>query len=102
MERYTQFRDAGTGIAPFLPLSSASRPTLLLPIELCCCILRLSLLAVVGLIHFLIVEPLCDYGLRSVSGALVAWIRYCSLRTILFSLGVVHIEEVIDSNQQRM
>ncbi|KAF1972399.1 hypothetical protein BU23DRAFT_569184 [Bimuria novae-zelandiae CBS 107.79] len=58
MEKYSQFRDKGTAIAPFLPIPSPPTSPLWAPIHLLLFILRLFPVLTLSLVYFLFLELL--------------------------------------------
>ncbi|CAA9963192.1 hypothetical protein PTNB73_06697 [Pyrenophora teres f. teres] len=56
MERYSQFRDKGTAIAPFLPVPPAPASVVWLPVYISLFCLRLPFVIALGLLYFLVLE----------------------------------------------
>ncbi|KAF2751113.1 hypothetical protein M011DRAFT_415795 [Sporormia fimetaria CBS 119925] len=56
MERYTQFRDRGTGIMPFYPVASPERSLLLKPVMLAVFLIKLALVITISLLYFCVLE----------------------------------------------
>jgi 1-acylglycerol-3-phosphate O-acyltransferase len=96
MEKFTKFRDPGTGIAPFLPIAPGSRTPLIIPFELTLCVIRLALIILVFGLHVILVEGLGELCLRRVLPSLLGWIRWLFLRTLIFLCGIWWIDEQLD------
>ena len=96
MEKFTKFRDPGTGIAPFLPIAPGSRTPLILPFELTICVLRIPLIFLVLGLEIVLVEGVGELCLRRVLPSLLGWIRWLFLRTILMLCGIWWIDEQLD------
>jgi hypothetical protein len=100
MEKYSSFRDAGTGIAPFLPLSPAPRTPLLLPLEFALLLIRIPVLAIVSAAYFILVELVGEILLRGTIPGALEWLKWTCLRSILCILGVLSIQETTDSQKR--
>ena len=96
MEKFTKFRDPGTGIAPFLPIAPDSRTPLILPLQLALCVIRVPLLILVLGFEVLFVEVIGELAIRPMLPILTAWLRWIFLRILLFVFGIVAIDEQID------
>ena len=96
MEKFTKFRDPGTGIAPFPPIAAGSRTPLTFPLELTVCVIRLPLLCLVFGLHIVLVEGLGELALRTTVPNLLGWMKWAFLRTILFFCGIWYIDEQLD------
>ena len=96
MEKFTKFRDPGTGIAPFLPIASRSRTPLVFPLELTICLFRIPLIFLVFGLEVILVEGVAEVCLRRVLPSLLGWIRWFFLRTILLLCGIWWIDEQLD------
>ena len=96
MEKFTKFRDPGTGIAPFLPIAPGSRAPLTLPLELSLCVIRLPLLCLVFGLEFVLVEGLGEFTLRTTVPAVLGWMKSAFLRTVLFLCGIWFIDEQLE------
>jgi 1-acylglycerol-3-phosphate O-acyltransferase len=96
MEKFTKFRDAGTGIAPFLPIAPPSRTPLVLPFELTLFVLRVPLIFVVFGLEVLLVDLLGEPLLRRVLPTLLKWMRWMFLRAVLFLCGFLWIDEQLE------
>ena len=96
MEKFTKFRDPGTGIAPFLPIAPASRTPLLLPLELTLCFFRIPLLFLVLGLEILLVEILGEITLRRIFPPALSWTRCLFLRTVLLLCGIWYIDEQLE------
>lgn len=96
MEKFTKFRDPGTGIAPFLPIASGSRTPIYFPFELMLCIIRFTLIFLVFGLEVILVDILGELTLRKVAPRVLAWIRWLFMRTILLLCGIWVIEEILD------
>jgi len=96
MEKFTKFRDPGTGIAPFLPIAPPSRTPLVLPFELALFVLRAPLIFVVLGLELLLVDLIGETVLRRVLPIVVTWMRWIFLRTILGLCGFWWIDEQLE------
>ena len=96
MEKFTKFRDPGTGIAPFLPIAAGSRTPLTLPLELTVCVIRVPLLCLVFGLHTVLVEGLGELALRTTVPTVLGWMKWAFLRTILFFCGIWYIDEQLE------
>lgn len=96
MEKFTKFRDPGTGIAPFLPIAPASRTPLILPLELTLFVIRVVLIVLVFGIEIILVEFVGELSLRSILPNLLGWMRWLFLRAILLLCGIWWIDEQIE------
>jgi len=96
MEKFTKFRDPGTGIAPFLPIASGNRTPLTILIELTLCIVRIPLLVVVLVLEVALVEGLGEICLRRIVPSVVGWMRWLFLRSILLLCGIWWVDEQLD------
>ena len=100
MEKFTKFRDPGTGIAPFLPIAPGSRAPLTIPLELTLCIIRIPLMLLVFVLEIVLVEWLGEASLRKVLPQALGWIRWLFLRILLLLCGIWWIEEQVDGVSQ--
>jgi 1-acylglycerol-3-phosphate O-acyltransferase len=96
MEKFTKFRDPGTGIAPFLPIAPGNRTPLFLPLDLTLCLFRIPLLFMIFGLEVILVEGLGELCLRRVAPRILGWIRCLFLRTILLLCGIWWIDEQLD------
>ena len=96
MEKFTKFRDPGTGIAPFLPIAPASRTPLILPLELTLCVFRIPLIFLVLALEIVLVEVVGEVTVRRVLPPIVAWARWFFLRTVLLLCGIWWIDEQLE------
>lgn len=96
MEKFTKFRDPGTGIAPFLPIAPASRTPLILPLEFTLCLFRIPFLFLVLGLEIILVEIFADITLRRIFPPIVSWTRWIFLRTVLLLCGIWHIDEQLE------
>jgi len=96
MEKFTKFRDPGTGIAPFLPIAPASRTPLIIPLELTLFLFRVPLLFLGLGLEFILVEAVGEVTLRKVLPPVVAWTRWLLLRTVLLLCGIWWIDEQLE------
>jgi hypothetical protein len=96
MEKFTKFRDPGTGIAPFLPIAPASRTPLILPLELTLCVFRIPLIFLVLALEIVLVEVVGEVTVRRVLPPVVAWTRWFFLRTVLLLCGIWWIDEQLE------
>ena len=96
MEKFTKFRDPGTGIAPFLPIAPASRSPFLFPIELTLCVFRIPFIFVVFGVEALLVEGVGELCLRGLVPGLLAWVKWLFFRTLLLLCGIWWIDEQLD------
>ena len=96
MEKFTKFRDAGTGIAPFLPIAPASRAPLVIPFELTLCVIRIPLIFLVFAFEVVFVEGVGEISLRGVLPGLLGWMKWVFFRTILLLCGIWYIEEQVE------
>ena len=96
MEKFTKFRDPGTGIAPFLPIAPGSRTPLLLPFELFIFVLRIPLIFLVFGLEIILVEGVGELCLRRLLPSLLGWIRWIFLRITLWLCGIWWIDEQLD------
>jgi hypothetical protein len=96
MEKFTKFRDPGTGIAPFLPIASGSRTPLIFPFELTLCVIRIPLIILVFGMELILVEGLGEVCFRKTVPSVLGWIKWIFLRTILFLCGIWWIDEQLD------
>jgi 1-acylglycerol-3-phosphate O-acyltransferase len=96
MEKFTKFRDPGTGIAPFLPIASRSRTPLILPLELIICVFRIPLLFLVFGLEIILVEGVGELCVRRILPGVLGWIKWLLLRTILLLCGIWWIDEQLD------
>jgi len=99
MEKFTKFRDPGTGIAPFLPIAPRSRTPLFIPFELTLCVLRIPLLLLVFGLEVVLVEGLGELCLRRTIPRLLGWMKWLFLRTLMLLCGIWWIEEQLDGIQ---
>jgi 1-acylglycerol-3-phosphate O-acyltransferase len=96
MEKFTKFRDAGTGIAPFLPIAPSSRAPLVIPFELTLCVMRIPLIFLVFAFEVVFVEGLGEVCLRGVLPRVLGWMKWVFFRTILLLCGIWYIEEQVE------
>ena len=96
MEKFTKFRDPGTGIAPFLPIAPASRTPLILPLELTLCVFRIPLIFLIFSFEVILVEGVGELCLRRIAPWVLGWIRWLFLRAILLLCGIWWIDEQLD------
>jgi len=96
MEKFTKFRDPGTGIAPFLPIAPRSRTPLVLPFELIIYLIRIPLVFLVFGLEIVLVEGVGELCLRRVLPGVLVWIKWFFLRTILWLCGIWWIDEQLD------
>jgi hypothetical protein len=96
MEKFTKFRDAGTGIAPFLPIAPASRAPLVIPFELTLCVIRIPLIFLVFAFEVVFVEGVGEICLRGVLPGVLGWMKWVFFRTILLLCGIWYIEEQVE------
>ena len=96
MEKFTKFRDPGTGIAPFLPIATGSRTPLILPLELTLAVFRIPLIFLIFALEVILVEGLGELCLRKTVPGVLAWIKWVFLRTILLLCGIWWIDEQLD------
>ena len=96
MEKFTKFRDPGTGIAPFLPIAPGSRTPLILPFELTIFVLRIPLILLVFGLEIVLVEGVGELCFRRGLPSLLGWIRWLFLRTVLLLCGIWWIDEQLD------
>ena len=96
MEKFTKFRDPGTGIAPFLPIAPRSRTPLVLPFELIIYLIRIPLVFLVFGLEIVLVEGVGELCLRRVLPSVLVWIKWFFLRTILWLCGIWWIDEQLD------
>lgn len=96
MEKFTKFRDPGTGIAPFLPIAPGNRTLFILPIELALCVIRVPLILMILGLEALLVEGIGEICLRKTVPWLLGWIRWLFLRTILLLCGIWWVDEQLD------
>jgi hypothetical protein len=96
MERFTKFRDPGTGIAPFLPIAPASRTPLTFPLELTLFVFRIPVLVLVFGLEVVFAEIVGEAVLRNTVPRLLGWIKWMFLRTILFLCGILMIDEQLE------
>jgi 1-acylglycerol-3-phosphate O-acyltransferase len=96
MEKFTKFRDPGTGIAPFLPIAPGSRTPFIVPVELALCIVRVPLIFLLLGLEAVFVEVVGEMCLRSTAPVVQAWLRWLFLRSILLLCGVWWVDEQLD------
>ena len=96
MEKFTKFRDPGTGIAPFLPIAPRSRTPLILPLEFIICVFRIPLLFLVFGLEIILVEGVGELCVRRILPSVLGWIKWLLLRTILLLCGIWWIDEQLD------
>lgn len=96
MEKFTKFRDPGTGIAPFLPIAPESRIPLILPLELTLFVFRILLLLLAFGCEVILVEVVGELCLRKILPSVLGWIRWFFLRAILLWCGIWWIDEQLD------
>ncbi|KIK99255.1 hypothetical protein PAXRUDRAFT_822948 [Paxillus rubicundulus Ve08.2h10] len=101
MEKFSAFRDPGTGIQPFLPQlppsENAFYATSLAPIRGTLAVIRSLLVIVIAFLHFILVNVLCTIlipipPLRRLVGGVSTVVL---ARLVLFVLGFVWIPEVL-------
>ena len=90
MEKYTKWRDAGTGIAPFLPVNAPDFSYGSLPFRVLTCIIKSILVLVAGLL-FLLVDSFFRFSLGNVSTSAFEGLRWVSARFFLFISGFYQI-----------
>jgi 1-acylglycerol-3-phosphate O-acyltransferase len=96
MEKFTKFRDPGTGIAPFLPIAPGSRAPLILPLQLILFIFRIPLLFLTFGLEVILVEGVGELCLRKTLPTVLGWSRWLFLRTVLLLCGIWQIDEQLD------
>lgn len=96
MEKFTKFRDPGTGIAPFLPIAPGNRTPFILPFEIALCIIRTPLIFLLLAVEAVFVEGIGEICLRPTVPFLVAWVRWLFLRAILVLCGIWWVDEQLD------
>lgn len=96
MEKFTKFRDPGTGIAPFLPIAPGNRTPFFIPIELALSVIRVPLIFMILGLEAILVEGIGEICLRKTVPWLLGWIRWLFLRTILWLCGIWWVDEQLD------
>lgn len=96
MEKFTKFRDSGTGIAPFSPIAPGSRTPLLFPVELTLCVFRVPLILLVFVVEAVLVEGVGELCLRRLVPRVLGWIKWLFLQTLLLLCGIWFIDEQLD------
>ncbi len=87
MEKYTRWRDAGTGIAPFLPVAVPESLAAMLPLRILLFLVRFPVLSVLLLIHIILVDFILGNTLSYLYDQAYLTVRRQSARTILFCAG---------------
>lgn len=100
MEKYTKWRDAGTGVAPFLPVQAPDYTLASLPLRLVTFILKFLLIVIFALV-FLLVDTFFRFSLGSVSTAAFETLRAGSARVLLFVCGFYRIPLSYDGRKVR-
>ena len=95
MEKYTKWRDAGTGIAPFLPVDLPEQSMAMLPLRLVLVLLK-TILLVVALLLLLLVETLLQFALASVSRTAYHYVLAYTARLALLFLGFIKLPMTYD------
>ncbi|KAH6212378.1 hypothetical protein HBI42_156660 [Parastagonospora nodorum] len=91
MEKYSQFRDKGTAIAPFLPVPPAPASFLWTPVSVTLFLCRLPFLLGISLIYFCFLEWIPVGG-----GGLGHAVKYCALWLMLGIPGVWWVDLQVD------
>jgi hypothetical protein len=89
MEKYSQFRDKATGIAPFLPVPPAPFSILWAPVSISIFLFRLPLLLSVSVLYFCFLEWLP-------AGSLGSAVKYGALWLLLAIPGVWWVDLQVD------
>jgi 1-acylglycerol-3-phosphate O-acyltransferase len=96
MEKFTKFRDAGTGIAPFLPIAPGSRTPFIFLLELTLCVFRIPLIFLVFGLEVILVEGVGELFMRKIWPEFHSWVRWLFLRMVLLLCGIWRIDEHLD------
>ena len=96
MEKFTKFRDPGTGIAPFLPIAPGNRTPFIIPLELALSVIRVPLIFMIFGLEAIFVEGVGELCLRNLLPSALGWVRWFFLRTILLLCGIWWVDEQLD------